>query len=98
LVLITAARVGTDRPAKQGSSSFLKKRTKRLLLCRLMRLIRLARIETSKSFLVLFFKKELLSWRLPSLAVSRSQRGPVPTSGHNALQREPGRGFRQGAF
>jgi hypothetical protein len=53
----------TDTPAKQGSSSFLKKRTKRLLICWLTRL---ARIEESKSFLVLFFKKELLSWRLPS--------------------------------
>jgi hypothetical protein len=42
---------------KQGSSSFLKKRTKKLLP---PRLVRLARVPTIKSFLVLFFKKELL--------------------------------------
>jgi len=42
---------------KQGSSSFLKKRTKKLLF---PRLVRLARNQTDKSFLVLFFKKELL--------------------------------------
>jgi hypothetical protein len=41
----------------------LKKRNKKLLLSWLTRLIRLARTETSKSFLVLFFKKELLSCR-----------------------------------
>jgi len=38
----------------------LKKRNKKLLLFWLTRLVRLARIEESKSFLVLFFKKELL--------------------------------------
>jgi hypothetical protein len=54
---------------KQGSISFLKKRNKKLLLCWLTRLIRLARIEESKSFLVLFFKKELLSCR-PSFGAS----------------------------
>jgi hypothetical protein len=42
---------------KQGSCSFLKKRTKKLLF---PRLVRLARNQTDKSFLVLFFKKELL--------------------------------------
>jgi len=60
------ARAGTDTPAKQGSISFLKKRNKKLLLCWLTLRIRLARIEASKSFLVLFFKKELLSWHLRS--------------------------------
>jgi hypothetical protein len=53
-----------DTLAKQGSISFLKKRNKKLLLCWLTRLIRAARTDASKSFLVLFFKKELLSWRL----------------------------------
>jgi len=46
---------------KQGSSSFLKKRTKKLLSGWLTRLIRPARTKSSESFLVLFFKKELLA-------------------------------------
>jgi len=46
--------------AKQGSISFLKKRNKKLLLAWLTRTIITMRTETSKSFLVLFFKKELL--------------------------------------
>jgi hypothetical protein len=40
-------------PAKKESTSFLKKRSKRLLL--------IAAPHRSKSFLVLFFKKERLS-------------------------------------
>jgi hypothetical protein len=48
---------------KEGSSSFLKKRTKKLLSIApstgATRLARRRRV-TSKSFLVLFFKKELL--------------------------------------
>jgi hypothetical protein len=51
---------------KQGSISFLKKRNKKLLLAWLTRLIRPARTGSSKSFLVLFFKKELLSSCLPA--------------------------------
>ncbi len=47
--------------AKQASSSFLKKRTKKLLFYWPTRPIRLTRTETNKSFLVLFFKKELLA-------------------------------------
>jgi chromosome segregation ATPase len=47
---------------KEASSSFLKKRTKKLLLVWLTRGLRLARQQTSKSFLVLFFKKELLAF------------------------------------
>jgi hypothetical protein len=44
----------------EGSSSFLKKRTKKLLLLG-MRTDRTGRVnQHSKSFLVLFFKKELL--------------------------------------
>jgi hypothetical protein len=42
---------------QQGSSSFLKKRTKKLLLCWLMRQARSMLTAASKSFLVLFFKK-----------------------------------------
>jgi hypothetical protein len=53
-------------PAKQGSISFLKKRNKKLLFVWLTRLRRPIRTEASKRFLVLFFKKELLPWRLPS--------------------------------
>ncbi len=76
-VRIIPIRFWADTTAKQGSSSFLKKKTKRLLLCWLMRLIRLARIKESKSFLVLFFKKELLFGACLPLAVSRSQCGLV---------------------
>jgi hypothetical protein len=44
----------------QGSSSFLKKRTKKLLFVS-VRVNRCGRVkQASKSFLVLFFKKELL--------------------------------------
>ena len=50
--------------AEKRSSSFLKQRTKKLLLCWLTRWLRLARTEAGKSFLVLFFKKELLLSRL----------------------------------
>jgi len=45
---------------KEASISFLKKRNKKLLFCWLTRPIRWTRSETNKSFLVLFFKKELL--------------------------------------
>jgi hypothetical protein len=52
---------------KKGSISFLKKRNKKLLSvarrCRAPR-VNAMLPETDKSFLVLFFKKELLSWRL----------------------------------
>jgi hypothetical protein len=51
---------------REGSSSFLKKRTKKLLSITpsmgATRLASLLRV-TNKSFLVLFFKKELLSQR-----------------------------------
>jgi hypothetical protein len=50
--------------AKQGSISFLKKRNKKLLLvARGRRATPVSAVppETDKSFLVLFFKKELLS-------------------------------------
>jgi septal ring factor EnvC (AmiA/AmiB activator) len=52
-------RAGITR-AKQASISFLKKRNKKLLFRWLTPLIRLTRTAESKSFLVLFFKKELL--------------------------------------
>jgi hypothetical protein len=46
---------------KQGSSSFLKKRTKKLLSIGVRNSTRVGpRALMSKSFLVLFFKKELL--------------------------------------
>jgi hypothetical protein len=45
---------------QEGSSSFLKKRTKKLLFDS-VRTDRIARVnQQNKSFLVLFFKKELL--------------------------------------
>jgi hypothetical protein len=46
---------------KQGSSSVLKKRTKKLLFRWLTLPERSFLTKTSKSFLVLFFKKELLA-------------------------------------
>jgi hypothetical protein len=53
---------------KQGSISFLKKRNKKLLSVApstsAPRLARRLHV-TNKSFLVLFFKKEQLSWHLP---------------------------------
>jgi hypothetical protein len=55
---VRSGKVGAS--AQQGSSSFLKKRTKKLLLLWFSRPVRPARIEEGKSFLVLFFKKELL--------------------------------------
>jgi hypothetical protein len=42
---------------KEGSSSFLKKRTKKLLSVWFTRVFRRIRTSSSKSFLVLFFKK-----------------------------------------
>jgi len=45
----------------EGSSSFLKKRTKKLLFALNAYCYYPARRPTVKSFLVLFFKKELLS-------------------------------------
>jgi len=56
--------------ARQGSSSFLKKRTKKLLPYWLTRPARSVRIPKSKSFLVLFFKKELLPFSLLAAATS----------------------------
>jgi hypothetical protein len=58
-------RIESDSAPKQpkceGSSSFLKKSTKKLLFSSL-RTGRIGRVnQWSKSFLVLFFKKELLS-------------------------------------
>jgi hypothetical protein len=54
--------------AKQGSISFLKKRNKKLLnvACSIgARYVASVLPVTDKSFLVLFFKKELLSCNLP---------------------------------
>ena len=50
---------------QQGSSSFLKKRTKKLLLAAVRGDLACRAHQQSKGFLVLFFKKELLScWPL----------------------------------
>ena len=48
-----------------------EKRNKKLLLCWLTRLTRMARVEESKSFLVLFFKKETASLGLGSTAATQ---------------------------
>jgi hypothetical protein len=56
----------SDTRAKQGSISFLKKRNKKLLLVARSHpsnQVDAVSHETDKSFLVLFFKKELLSCR-----------------------------------
>jgi hypothetical protein len=63
------SRKATDTRAKQGSISFLKKRNKKLLLCWLKRPRRSSWAEISKSFLVLFFKKELLPLRLVAITI-----------------------------
>jgi len=58
-----APRMETGRAGGKGSSSFLKKRTKKLLLMRAgvcFRRLGQTPAASSKSFLVLFFKKELL--------------------------------------
>jgi hypothetical protein len=47
----------------EESSSFLKKRTKKLLFYSIRVDRPRSATKHSKSFLVLFFKKELLSWR-----------------------------------
>jgi hypothetical protein len=67
----------TDTSARQESSSFLKKRTKKLLLPWLTRLIRPVRTEENKSFLVLFFKKELLPSHLPCLVCQTQRPGKI---------------------
>jgi hypothetical protein len=59
---------------KEGSSSFLKKRTKKLLSVWFTRVFRRIRTSSSKSFLVLFFKKELL----PSFASDKFSRQGRP--------------------
>jgi hypothetical protein len=56
-------KVRHERQSKKGSRSFLKKRTKKLLLMASSGRLKLAKLVppvTDKSFLVLFFKKELL--------------------------------------
>jgi hypothetical protein len=72
--------------ARKEESSFLKKRSKKLLLLRPADLGRmhgrLARSQTSKSFLVLFFKKEHFFLYLPYIN-AHERGGPCP-------QHEPG--------
>jgi hypothetical protein len=52
--------------AQQGSISFLKKRNKKLLFSWAPRPMQRRFARKNKSFLVLFFKKELLLYCLPS--------------------------------
>jgi len=73
---------------QQESSSFLKKRTKKLLLCWLTRPARSVRIPKRKSFLVLFFKKELL----PSRPLSFAGRTPHSDLANN-IAWAPSAGF-----
>jgi iron complex outermembrane receptor protein len=68
---------------KPGSSSFLKKRTKKLLtVARRCRFTRVSRMlpETDKSFLVLFFKKELLPSFLISLSTTAFAQQAAPSA------------------
>jgi hypothetical protein len=55
---------GADREARKYF--FFEKKKQKTFACWLTRRARSTRTEASKSFLILFFKKELLSWRLPS--------------------------------
>jgi hypothetical protein len=58
----------TDRSGKEGSTSFLKKRSKKLLSIHFSDKHvnrRLERSQKNKSFLVLFFKKRTLPYSLP---------------------------------
>jgi hypothetical protein len=62
-VRLIPTRIKTDMPTKKGSISFLKKRNKKLLLFAASRRFTWANQVLpliDKSFLVLFFKKELL--------------------------------------
>jgi hypothetical protein len=73
-------RIETEAPAKQGSISFLKKETKNFysFRARSLQVDAAGSIDTNRNeqkFFGFFFKKELLSWRLPSLTVSRAQCG-----------------------
>jgi hypothetical protein len=77
---VMPTRIKTDTPTKKGSISFLKKRNKKLLLFAPSRRLKWANQVLpliGKSFLVLFFKKELLPSAFLPFSVSRSQRGLV---------------------
>jgi hypothetical protein len=66
--------------AKQGSISFLKKRNKKLFIPH-STLVIVGHIRRAsakrKSFLVLFFKKELLPSHLPSFGIESPQCSPA---------------------
>jgi hypothetical protein len=59
---ITRDSVDFERKRQQESSSFLKQRTKKLLLAWFTRQARSVRTYENKSFLALFFKTELLAF------------------------------------
>jgi hypothetical protein len=61
--------------AKEGRISFLKKRNKKLLV---FLVDAAARTRVSKSFLVLFFKKELLSFTPPPQSPGADCPGSLP--------------------
>jgi hypothetical protein len=72
--------IKTGAPTNKGSISFLKKRNKKLLLFASSRWFKWANQVLpliGKSFLVLFFKKELLPSACLPFSLSRSQRGLV---------------------
>jgi hypothetical protein len=81
----------------KGSISFLKKRNKKLLFYRCTRPIPEVRTRMSKSFLVLFFKKELLFYRLPSFCGESLSMpiGMIPTALSVDLSRRPTRRANQ---
>jgi hypothetical protein len=77
----TELEIGRGGEAKKASSSFLKKRTKKLLTVAArigFALLSCERAANSKSFLVLFFKKELLSFfQVPGLRTARVRQSGV---------------------
>jgi hypothetical protein len=78
------------RRARQASGSFLKKRTKKLLLLRAL-VPALPRPPANRSFLLLFFKKEALASLLSPLGPN----APLPHPQHGA--RNPGRATKNPA-
>jgi hypothetical protein len=73
-------RIKTDTPTKKGSISFLKKRNKKLLLFAPSRRLKWANQVLpfiGKSFLFLFFKKELLPSACLPFSLSRSQHAGI---------------------
>jgi hypothetical protein len=72
----TRPAIGQGNWVKEGSGSFLKKRTKKLLNPK-PSLAGKAEAETDKSFLLLFFKKEVLAFALLSSSDRPGESGEI---------------------